>query len=305
MIPSYMNPYSNSVSTYGILPMLQSPESLHLTANQADEPHGWFYCLPHHRQAISPGSKSVIKDEVPSSLNKADTDQRRFLVFDQSGDQTTFMFSPAIRTSMEGLSSFGPSPYNGHNFSGERPGTERDSLHNAGPILTDGNEINGTDLESEMHEDTEELNALLYSDDENDYSEDDEETSTGHSPSTMTSNERLKSFEGSAEEVASTAEPSKKRKLSLMDTATSRKSIQFLGYEEDDAESSCGNDLSQGNGGEGSKRLRRERIRATVSILQSIIPNGMGKDAVAVLDEAINYFRSLKLKAKALGLDSL
>ncbi|KAL8115444.1 hypothetical protein AgCh_022079 [Apium graveolens] len=37
-----------------------------------------------------------------------------------------------------------------------------------------------TDVRSEMHEDTEELDAPLFSDDEDDYSEDEEEASTGH-----------------------------------------------------------------------------------------------------------------------------
>ncbi|KAK0576830.1 hypothetical protein LWI29_023981 [Acer saccharum] len=139
-----------------------------------------------------------------------------------------------------------------------------------------------------MHEDTEELNALLYSDDDSDYTDDDEVTSTGHSPSTMTAHEKLDWFEGSTEEVASSAGPTKKRN--------------------DDAESSCANSQYPRCGEMGSlsgnKRMRNEKIRETVNVLRSIIPGGKGKDTMVVIDEAIDYLKSLKLKAKAFGLDS-
>jgi len=55
----------------------------------------------------------------------------------------------------------------------------------------------------------------------------------------------------------------------------------------------------------GNKRMKRERIRETVNILQGIIPGVRGKDAMVVLDETIHYLKSLKLKAMALGLNAL
>ncbi|XP_048437380.1 transcription factor SAC51-like [Pyrus x bretschneideri] len=164
-----------------------------------------------------------------------------------------------------------------------------------------------------MHEDTEELNALLYSDGDSDYTEDDEVTSTGHSPSTMTVHDKQNWFE----EVASSDGMNKKRKLfdevydhvrSVMDTASSKKHNRPLELE-DDAESSCACNRSSGlrevDSFTSNKKMRKEKIRETINILQNIIPDGKGKDAMVVLDEAIHYLKSLKLKAKALGLDSL
>ncbi|KAF2291610.1 hypothetical protein GH714_026143 [Hevea brasiliensis] len=183
-------------------------------------------------------------------------------------------------------------------------------------LVFDQSGKNDTELQSDMHEDTEELNALLYSDDDSDSTDDDEVTSTGHSPSTMTAHNNQDWFEGSIEEVASSDGSTKKRKLfeggysvlpALMDTASSMKPIRSCEFE-DDAESRCEDGLDWTSGEMNSeptkKRIRKERIRETVSILQNIIPGGKGKDATVVLDEAINYLKSLKLKAKALGLDA-
>ena len=55
-------------------------------------------------------------------------------------------------------------------------------------------------------EDTEELNALLYSDDDSEDTEDGKVTSTGHSPNAMTAHDEQ--FMGGFEELAS----SKKRR---------------------------------------------------------------------------------------------
>lgn len=177
-----------------------------------------------------------------------------------------------------------------------------------------GNDESGA--ESEMHEDTEELNALLYSDDESDYTEDDEVTSTGHSPSTMTVHDKQNWFETRDEEVASSCGITKKRKLfdgaydvpSIMDTATSKNPNRSAELE-DDAESSCARNRSSGSREldslSSNKKMKKDKIRETVSVLQNIIPGVKGKDEMVVLDEAILYLKSLKVKAKAFGLESL
>jgi hypothetical protein len=209
------------------------------------------------------------------------------------------------------LKSWIPKPTVGFDLNREIPGAKGQNFH-LGPIANDEFvEDDGID----MHEDTEELNALLYSDDGSVCSED-EVTSTGHSPSTMTTHDRRDWFDGSAEEVASSNGSNKKRKLfdggytdapSLKDTATSVKPTRCFGHEED-VESRCDNgtnSLSHEMGSEsGNKRMRKENIRETMSILQNLIPGGKGKDAIVVLEEAIQYLKSLKFKAKALGLDA-
>ncbi|URE34958.1 CPuORF35 - conserved peptide uORF-containing transcript [Musa troglodytarum] len=168
---------------------------------------------------------------------------------------------------------------------------------------TDTNVSNGHGA-GEMHEDTEEINALLYSDSDEDH--DDEEASTGHSPVGATGR--------SLSEVASSMLPAKRRRVdvdefdaSLVDTASS----QVLhcpdvptdhGNKGDGkpSESSCvkGGDHPQNVD---DVHIKRARIQETVSILRRIIPGGNGKDAATVLDVAITYLKSLKLKAKSLN----
>ncbi|KAG8632849.1 transcription factor bHLH145 [Manihot esculenta] len=325
--PSFMNAGTEMVSIKGTLPVYPSPEVPHPHIGQANEPHGWFYCLPRFRQAFKPALNSGLKEisatALRGSLNKDLTPkeesvcpQKRFLVFDQSGDQTTLMFSSGIGTNIQCFSSWGPDPTATYNFKRKDLGVKENLNVDLGALAADQfGEDYATELQSEMHEDTEELNALLYSDDESDSSEDDEVTSTGHSPSTMTSYNNEDWFVGNLEDVASSDGSTKRRKLfggyshspALMDTASSMKPIRSFPCD-NDAESRCEDGLNEASGEMGSepaiKRIRKEKIRETVNILQNIIPGGKGKDAIVVLDEAINYLKSLKVKAKALGLDA-
>ena len=334
LMSAYMNPGTNMAATNGNLPVY-APFKLHPSSvGQTNEPFGWFYGLPRYRQAFTSDPKYPIgKGGLPAnpyeSCREATTPnagtgcaQKRFVVIDQSKDQTTLIYSSGIGTPVQCLTSWGPK----HNVARDLDGEvglayKRGSNDPLGPILTDVfNENHGDDDQSEMHEDTEELNALLYSEEDGDseYSEDDEVTSTGHSPSTMTVHDQKDCFLGDTEEVASSAVPSKKRKLfddggcddvpSLMDTASSMKTKGPFEHEED-AESSCASGNNTGprevDSLSSNKRMKRERIRETVNILQGIIPGVRGKDAMVVLDETIHYLKSLKLKAMALGLNAL
>ncbi|GLU16104.1 hypothetical protein SLE2022_325540 [Rubroshorea leprosula] len=323
-IPDLINPSIRMASTAsGAVPVYTNTELPHLQVGQVNEPRAWFYCLPHFRQALTPASNPIPKEqllasacdnyrEVAAPKAGSECTQKRFLVFDQSGDQTTLIFSPAFGTAVKCLNSWSPKQLGAYNPNGEDPIGKGDLNLHTGPISMDAFDGNGTDAQSEMHEDTEELNALLSSDDDDNCTEDDEVSSTGHSPSTMTAHNEQ--FEGSTEEVASSGGTTKKRKLSdggndyapfLLDTACFVKPRLSSEYE-DDAESSCANgkitqsdELSSLSS---NKRVRKEKIRDTVSLLRSIIPDGEGKDAIMVLDEAIGYLKSLRLKAKDLGL---
>ncbi|KAJ6735668.1 TRANSCRIPTION FACTOR BHLH145 [Salix viminalis] len=326
-----MGPNINMVSTNGV--GYPFTEVLHSRASQENEPQGWFDGLPCFRLALMATSNSglkekrplldsVLKEKLPTAppddkediMPKAVSgcDKKRFLFFDQSGDQTTLIFGSGVGPPVQRMKSWIPKPTVGFDLNREIPGAKESQNFHLGPITSDEFvEDDGID----MHEDTEELNALLYSDDSSGYSED-EVTSTGHSPSTMTTHDKRDWFDGSAEEVASSNGSIKKRKLfdggyidgpSLMDTATSLKPTSCFGYEKD-AESRCDNvtnSVSHEMGSEsGNKRMRKERIHETMSILQNLIPGGKGKDAIVILEEAAQYLKSLKFKAKALGLDA-
>lgn len=327
--PTYMTPQSNEVPMNGDSPFFTFSGLPESNASRPTEPCNWLYYSPQFYQGFNPVSTTLPKEKfAPRALenlggNKhpnGDTisAQKRFLVFDQSGDQTTLIYNSANDTPVQCPASLNPKAPSLYNLIKEDPEIKGIEASPFGHFFGDEfyEENNRDDVESEMHEDTEELNALLYSDDDNDYSEDDEETSTGHSPSTMTAHDLPEWFDERGEVVASSAGPTKRHKLldgsydapELSDTATSAKAYTCSDLE-DDAQSSCGNGLEQDSGAPGSpsgkKRLRKDKIRETISILQEIIPGGKGKDSMVVIDEAIHYLRSLKVKVKSLGLDSL
>ncbi|XP_057442473.1 transcription factor bHLH145-like [Lotus japonicus] len=312
-----------------------SPSALPpLQLGSANEPHGWFYCLPRFRQGFTPAPSSTAEVKPPASHGKSLRDesvpnrdeslpQKRFLVIDQTGDQTTLIYSSRFGSPVECLASWdsklhGPNNLNTHNEPPLRG--DVNNVVGVGPALDDKvDENQGTDTESEMHEDTEEINALLYSDSDGYSSEEDEVTSTGHSPSTMTTHDNPAPLLGAEEEVASSrAGEAKKRKradgdaygdhMQFMDTANSLNPNRPIDIEDDDAESRCSSDnFSQGEMGSltGNKKMRKEKIQDVLSVLQHIVPGGKDKDPIQLLDEAIRCLKSLKVKARALGLDAL
>ncbi|PKA49519.1 Transcription factor bHLH145 [Apostasia shenzhenica] len=151
--------------------------------------------------------------------------------------------------------------------------------------------VSNASEEKEMTEDPEEIDALLYSDSE--YTVDTEEASTGHSPLDM-----------EEEEADISPVPAKRRRIRyseldelLVDSASSsRACCAELSY------------IGEGGGklGDGGciNCEKRKRIQATVNVLKRIIPGGKGKDAASVLDEAIQYLKTLKLQAMALGANT-
>lgn len=295
--PFYMNSCNNFASTNGIMPMHGSSGLPQVKADQPFQPRNWLHCLPRFRQAFTPvlNSASPYKNCGDTVASNAQSTPKRFLVFDQSGDQTIMMFSSGISGPVNNMPSWRPKPSNA--FTPYKEGleiiTETENLSKAYPYTGFHKQDYEIAVRSEMHEDTEELDALLYSDDENEYSEDEEEASTGHSPSTLV-NKRVWVDE-SGEEVSSSARPAKKQRVpggdhdvpSLIDTASSLKSHRCSEHE-DDAESSCGNSNNV------LEEEKIEKIRKTISILKSIIPDGKGKDSIAVIDDAIQYLRSVK-----------
>lgn len=324
MEPAHRYPHAVEDSSLRNLPMIPDYDFQQSKASEAIKLQNWFYHKPHFQPAFAPVSNSASKEMFPagqsdmgqqgSPMKGPIPSQKRFLVFDQSGDKTTLLYSSGVHTPVQFGACRAPNPPTTHNLSKEEL---RDSYYPLRPSLNDENiEDNLRDVsEDEIHEDTEELDALLCSDDDSDSSEDDE-TSTGHSPSTMTDNGIPKLVDETGEEVNSFSVPTKRHKLldgldgvpSNRYAASSLKTFACSELESD-AESSCGSRSNQYKEElyprPGCKRSRRDKIHETVSILQSIIPDANGKDAIVVIDQAIHYLRSLKVKAKALGLDAI
>ena len=314
----------NMVITNGSYPgnsALKVPQS---QAGLMNEPCNWFDCFGPSPQATLPVKSPIYHDklaaltkglskEALAPLSSSGAQPKEFLVIDQSADKTTLVLCSGVGGPVQLLTSLSPQPTAPCKFNGEDTGKKRDFIYDSKLVLSNdfsGNHV--SEEQSEMQEDTEELNALLYSEDESEFDEDDDDevTSTGHSPSTMTTKDQQYDCEEKNEEVASSAGSTKKRKIdrvydvmSLMDTASSlmpRRSSEY----EDDAESSCGNEGSRDMEDVDSscinnKKMRKEKIRETVGILEGLIPNGKGKEAIVVLDKAIQYLKALRLKAEA------
>jgi hypothetical protein len=200
------------------------------------------------------------------------------------------------------------------------------------PELQGSNETNVTDVGAEetegVHENTDEINALLDSDSDEGY-EKVQELNRARKPSPVENDTLSVESVASAGASAGSARPAKKRRLSsgtdksVVDTASSARldhSIeQKLLVNDCDAQSCCIGEVEsdhkfslgegEGEAGEGDnpddQKRRRERIQETVAALRKIVPGGIAKDATAVLDEAICYLQYLKLKVKTLGAVSL
>lgn len=321
-VSAYMNPgIDNMVMSNEAMPAYASSVLPHLElggySNQP--PHGWLYCLPRFRQAFMPAPNFSVKGNLPAGQVKGFREkivpsgktEKQFLVIDKTGDQTTFIYSPRLEP-WHSDHYHDPNNLNVNDPPFKRCGN--DLIGSSFPAKVD--EKQERDMESEMREDTEEINALLYSDSD-DYStgDEDEVTSTGHSPSTMTTHDDGREiFRASTEEVGTPTGKSKKRKLSdcaYDDTATSLNLKRPDEHEGGgDAESRCSCGKSQGSGEmgflSGNKKARKEKIRDVMSALQTIIPGGgKDKDPIVLLDEAIRCLKSLKAKARGLGLDAL
>ncbi|KAJ0077836.1 hypothetical protein Patl1_37148 [Pistacia atlantica] len=284
--------------------------------------HRLLQVLPPRFQAVVPETypnlserKSAFAFGLSGEARPNDmfgSSQKGFLVFDQSRNQTRLIYSsvcPSVLNppaTVRKLSSF----CGLH----EDQAIKTDQFTPLKTVLheeSDDNNISGE--ESEMHEDTEEINALLHSDEDSDCSEDDEVKSTDHSPLAIEVNNKKRGhIVEISEEVASSDSPNKRQKLfdgvyrkaSQTDTACSVKLKGTHEYD-NDVESSCANDQTQREE-VGSilsnKQCNKDKICKTLRILQSIIPGVKGKDPLLVLDEAIDYLQSLKLKANALGV---
>ncbi|KAK9266166.1 hypothetical protein L1049_000013 [Liquidambar formosana] len=326
-LPACMNPHASMFSANIALPRLATSGLPGLTIGQTNQVNGLFQCLPSHFQTLLPtpnpslkGKQSAFPDRLcgkatPNSISGSM--QKRFLIFDQSQNETRLIFS-SVYPSAQHPTFLPTKPVCANDLHQEEHAAEVDQVYLTKPILhdeSDENHINGEG--SEMHEDTEEINALLYSDADDDddyYGEDDEEISTGHSPIAIKgSYEEQDLVEVITEEVASSDGPTKRQKLldggynksSLLDTASSVKPNASCKFE-DVAESNCAQGRIKGDE-KGSissnKWSRKDRILETLKILESIVPGANGKDPLLVLDEAISYLKSLRLKAKTLGVD--
>ncbi|CAN4111955.1 unnamed protein product [Withania somnifera] len=320
------------------VPSLYNPA---ICAENAVSPKGscFDHCLPNSNAAHQNGvnwlpSLAPTKNKYSSDAERflphliglkypptdaSTNSQKRFLIFDQSGNQTRFFFSQGhppeneIITPKELFDAYGL--YQNENLNAV---VEKNS--HVKPVIEeklDGSYVNGE--ESDTHEDTDEINALLYSsdgieEDENDdvYGEDDEVTSTDRSPCANQGycgcSEYARQSVELTEEVASSDGTCKRQRL--LDGGYKKSSSiesKWPNDDEDDVEATCirGSLPSSGKDKDSSLNTRERKVKIcqTLRILENLIPGIKSKDPLLVIDEAIDYLKSLRGKAKALGVE--
>uniref|UniRef100_A0A1J3DRM6 BHLH domain-containing protein n=1 Tax=Noccaea caerulescens TaxID=107243 RepID=A0A1J3DRM6_NOCCA len=275
----------------------------------ASELH-FSYLKPPFQALLSSYDQQVSCLNERSSCDAApekalESSQKRFLVFHQSGNQTRLLqcgFPLRFPSSIAA-----------------EEGTVVDSLnlekrfskdHDAIPekLLLHEDHVNGEEEEeeeSEMHEDTEEINALLYSDDDDDNDDwgsddDDEVMSTGHSPFPV----EQQACNKTTEEVNETAESSddgpRRKRQKLLDHSYSDLSTSFVGTKSftklkssSDEKSNISSKQETGSG-LSDEQSRKDKIHTALRILESVVPGAKGKEALLLLDEAIDYLKLLK-----------
>ncbi|XP_073310823.1 transcription factor bHLH143-like [Primulina huaijiensis] len=319
--PARRKLYSVEYPTMRIGPSFPSSEMQQLKASEPNSSHAlnsfhlWHRLHPSFTSILFCASRenflsdTIHLEQKRSPKNCAAPPQKRFLVFDQSGDITTLVYG----SMMENPVQYGaclvpnPPPSADNNQIEDEPMKIFDPLN---PIMNDKRieDHSRNDMDHENLEDTEELNALRCSDSDSYYLNDDEEMSTGRSPSTMTHNQTC---EETCEEANSFTGPTKRQKLLdgncdlpfLRRTCSSPKNYACTTLD-DEAESTCRDNFSSEEFGSLSCNKRKERTQETLSILQCIFPNLQGNNPVAFIGKTIQYLRTLKVEAKALGYDS-
>ncbi|CAB4289774.1 unnamed protein product [Prunus armeniaca] len=307
-------------------------------AKQTNEGHGVLQHLPPYFQTLFPPPNSYLNEKqsafsygfggrmaVPNA--NPGSSQKGFFIFDQSGNETKLIYNSDCPPSQD-------PPFASKKFVygyGSHEAGLTTSMDQIGPteyLLHEEIGENHIIEESEMHEDTEEINALLYSDDyddednndddgddnDSDCGEDDEVKSTGQSPIDLqVSYGKEEHVEELTEKVICSDASNKRhkllnggyRQLSPMETVIN--SIQPYGsYRHgNNMESSYG--LGQIQGEEilstvGKMKSKKDSIRETIRVLESVIPGAKGKDPVFIIDKAIEYLKSMKLAAETLGV---
>ncbi|KAF8115722.1 hypothetical protein N665_0025s0179 [Sinapis alba] len=303
-LPLGLNP-SQDIATGSSCPGTPFPELSKVYAAE----HQFGYLQQPFQSLLSTLNGRSNCDAAPPERTLKSS-QKRFLVLDQSGNQTRLLQCGFFPSSVAAASD----PRKILNFLNLEKGLSRDQ---AVPEKTFLHEDNGNrEEESEMHEDTEEINALLYSDDDeednDDCESDDEVMSTGHSPFPVEQQQQACNNKTEEEEVDETTErcvdddddgPRLKRQKVLLDhysyTDLSPSSsfvvcttnLKGLSSDEKLAESNISSSNQEMVSGLSDEESRKD---TALRILESVVPGAKGKEALLLLDEAIDYLKLLK-----------
>lgn len=252
--------------------------------------------------------------------------EKQFLIFDQSGDETRLIFS-SLCPRVQNLTTIEPkhpawSPqdappttlFGANHFPAEKQ-ADKAQWVKVPTLHEESGENEIVEEGSRFREDSEDINALLYSSDDDgsdsNCDEDNDELSTGRSPLAFGGDcEELTEHEAKDfNEVDSFDVSSKRQKTSdgahnelslLHATAMSRGNLSYENIHGGDM--ICALDHEEFGPTLGKKRLRKEKIRDTLRALESIIPGVKSKNPLIILDEAISYLKCLKHNAQVMSM---
>lgn len=186
----------------------------------------------------------------------SETCPRNFIIFDHTEDRSQIMFNPAIAHNFN-------YPHLGFNDTPIGENSERKFRNNV-----------DIDFPSPFSEDSDDIDALLSSDgdDENLGESEEEEVSTA----------RTHGYDGSSSPDSCSNYAPKARRLECP---------------------SSGHKLSFG--GSSYNEGKRKKVKKMVKVLRGIVPGGDQMNTVAVLDEAVKYLKSMKGEVQKLGIGNL
>ncbi|XP_048334444.1 transcription factor bHLH144 [Ziziphus jujuba] len=209
---------------------------------------------------LPPGSKH-LKPFHDVELQSSEVCPKNFIIFDQTDHHSQIMYNPAMahRFNTPGLNIH--STYFHDNFGGK--------------------EINDvTEMSSPLEEDSDDIDALLSSEEDE---EEEEEEQAEYDEEEVSTARTYGNYGSSSPESCSTY-GSKARK----NRASS--SVQ----------------KSSGNSGSScNSERKRQRVKKMVRALRGIVPGGNQMNSVTVLDEAVRYLKSLKVEVQKLGVGNL
>ncbi|PIN00499.1 hypothetical protein CDL12_26998 [Handroanthus impetiginosus] len=271
-------------------------------------------CLKDSHFALPNGLGVSDKPIDPSCATK-----KRFLIFDQSGNNTRLFFSPSFSPQNQMIAS--KTPANNANGLFGKVASRIDQQFLVKPLVEEKwDENHLIDEEGEMLEDTEEIDALLYSDSDDEYDDDDDDDDGENDEVTSTRQIRASIKEGCEkdklpeeliEEVASCDTSPKRQRLhdgrykksSLVSVESPVKRASSCSYNSNVGSKYAGSRNSRDDI-DSSRREKKVKIREALKILESIIPGLKTNDPLSVIEKGIIYLESMKIEAEALGLIS-
>ncbi|KAK7328111.1 hypothetical protein VNO77_22207 [Canavalia gladiata] len=304
---AYLNPGTCIFPAVSIYPGFTAPAIPSLKTEQTNEVQGF---------AQYPKSEPCLKETraggAMQNANRASL-QKKLLIFDHSGNRTRMLYSPVFPLVQSPIVT-AKQLAQAYDVNEKAQATNMGQKHlpiYSSPEESDKDHI--VDEESEMHEDTEEINALLYSDDSDsgsdDDDDDDEVTSTGHSPLvTKRTYVMQEQFEDTKEEVASSDWPNKRQKSidggynrlpPLVDSASSVRLNETCEYVSDAESKNSSGRVSSARQTKGDNstaaviQLKKDKIRESLKVLENLIPGAKGKHPLLVIDGTIEYLKSL------------